>query len=179
MFDDAYRGLRDHAFPVLADAGFAAICAVVTDYAGRLNRWDLAVGGRRFAHLAWRDVERWATRGVGFVSHTATHPRLTWLPAWQAREECRRSRDAIGAVLGAPPRALCYPFGAAGERERRIARETGYTIAFTTTSEWRGDMMAVPRIPVYPWSSRMPSSGLVARMMGRLSIAVSAWQKLA
>ena len=179
MFDDGYRGLRDHAFPVLADAGFAATCAVVTDYAGRLNRWDVAVGGRRFAHLAWRDIERWAARGVAFVSHTATHPRLTWLPARQVQEECRRSSDALCAALGAPPSALCYPFGAAGDRERTIARDTGYAMAFTTTSEWRGDMMAVPRTPVYPWSSRMPSSGVVARIVGRLSIAVSAWQKLA
>ena len=47
-FDDAYRGLRDHAFPVLRDAGFRAACFVITDYAGRLNRWDVAYGGRRF-----------------------------------------------------------------------------------------------------------------------------------
>ena len=64
-FDDAYRGLRDYAFPALADAGFTAACAVITEYAGRLNRWDVAIGGRRFAHLAWRDIERWAARGRG------------------------------------------------------------------------------------------------------------------
>src|SRR3954470_19072857 len=31
-FDDAYRGLRDFAFPVLRDAGFAAVCFVITDF---------------------------------------------------------------------------------------------------------------------------------------------------
>ena len=46
-FDDAYRGLRDHAFPVLEALGFPALCFAITDYAGRLNRWDVAYGGRR------------------------------------------------------------------------------------------------------------------------------------
>ena len=54
FFDDAYRGLREHAFPVLEAHGFGAVCSVITDYAGRLNRWDVAYGGRRFAHLAWQ-----------------------------------------------------------------------------------------------------------------------------
>src|SRR6202011_4535189 len=54
-FDDAYRGLRDFAFPVLRAHGYTGICSVITDYAGRLNRWDVAYGRRRFAHLAWRD----------------------------------------------------------------------------------------------------------------------------
>ncbi len=67
-FDDAYRGLRDHAFPVLADVGFTATCFVITDYAGKLNRWDVAYGGRRFAHLAWRDMRRWQARGIDMTS---------------------------------------------------------------------------------------------------------------
>jgi peptidoglycan/xylan/chitin deacetylase (PgdA/CDA1 family) len=58
-FDDAYRGLREHAFPVLEAYEFSATCFVITAYAGRLNRWDVAYGGRRFAHLAWRDMRRW------------------------------------------------------------------------------------------------------------------------
>ncbi|MGH7664591.1 MAG: polysaccharide deacetylase family protein, partial [Gemmatimonadaceae bacterium] len=77
-FDDAYRGLRDHAFPVLADHGMTATCFVITGYAGALNRWDVAYGGRRFAHLAWRDMRRWQNRGIDFASHTVSHPRLTW-----------------------------------------------------------------------------------------------------
>ena len=39
-FDDAYRALRTHAFPVLESLGFTAICSVITDYAGKLNRWE-------------------------------------------------------------------------------------------------------------------------------------------
>src|SRR6476646_9015725 len=103
-FDDAYRGLRQYAFPALEALGFSATCFVITEYAGRLNEWDVAYGGRRFAHLAWRDIRTWEGRGITFASHTATHPRLTWLPDTEVRREMARSRAAMAAELGAPPR---------------------------------------------------------------------------
>ncbi len=182
-FDDGYRGLRTHAFPALEALGFPAICAVVTDYAGRLNRWDVAVGGRAFAHLAWRDVERWSARGITFVSHTASHPRLTWMPAARVAGELARSRDALASALGAPPRAVAYPFGAAGPRERAIARQEGYAMGLHLVVRWYGDPMALPRTPVYPWSRRVPISGALERglasLVSRASIAASAWRALA
>jgi peptidoglycan/xylan/chitin deacetylase (PgdA/CDA1 family) len=181
--DDAYRGLRTHAFPLLASLGFPAICAVITDYAGRLNRWDVAVGGRAFAHLAWRDIERWAGRGITFVSHSASHPRLTWLTAGAVAGELARSRDALQAVLGTHPRAVAYPFGAAGPRERSIARQEGYATGLHLVVRWYGDPMALPRTPVYPWSRGVPIPGAlehgIASIVTRMSIAASAWRALA
>ncbi len=161
-FDDAYRGLREHAFPVLAAHGFCATCFVITDYAGRLNRWDVAYGGRRFGHLAWRDIERWAARGVEFASHTATHARLTWLGDAAVRAEFARSRAALENALGAPCDSVSYPFGAANVRERALAREAGYTTGFTLVRAWRGDALAIPRTPVYAWSPPTPVVGWLA-----------------
>jgi peptidoglycan/xylan/chitin deacetylase (PgdA/CDA1 family) len=158
-FDDAYRGLREHAFPALAGVGYTAICAVITDYAGRMNRWDVAYGGRRFAHLAWRDMRRWQARGVEFISHTASHPRLTWLGDGEAAEELARSRQAIEAQLDVAPRAIAYPFGAANRRERALAAAAGYSVGFTLATSWRGDPMAVPRLPVYVWTRNVPLAG--------------------
>jgi peptidoglycan/xylan/chitin deacetylase (PgdA/CDA1 family) len=161
-FDDAYRGLREHAFPVLEAHGFAATCFVITDYAGRLNRWDVAYGGRRFAHLAWRDIERWRARGIAFASHTATHPRLTWLDERGVRRELERSRETLHQALGEPPVAVSYPFGAAGERERRIARDVGYEAGFTLARGLANDVMAIPRLPVYMWAPPRPGRGVLA-----------------
>src|SRR5581483_2107980 len=180
-FDDAYRSLRDYAFPTLADVGYTAICAVITDYAGRLNRWDVAYGGRRFAHLTWRDMRRWQSRGMEFVSHTATHPRLTWLGARQAAEELSRSRRAIGESLDVEPRAIAYPFGAAAGRERQLAAATGYTTGFTIATTWRGDPLAVPRLPVYIWSREVPVAGpaerLVAAAANRCAVGTSIFRR--
>ena len=161
-FDDAYRGLRDHAFPVLAELGFDATCFVITEYAGKLNRWDVAYGGRRFAHLAWRDMRRWQERGIEFGSHTATHPRLTWLDAEAVTRELVESRRALGRALDAVPWAISWPFGAAGARERRLATEAGYVAGFDLANRWRGDSMAIPRRPVYVWAPPTPAVGLLA-----------------
>jgi peptidoglycan/xylan/chitin deacetylase (PgdA/CDA1 family) len=158
-FDDGYRGLRDFAFPVLAEHGFRAVCFVIADYAGRLNRWDVAYGGRRFAHLAWRDMRAWQGRGIEFASHTATHPRLTRMSELGVYEELDRSRRAVRAELGVESGAVSYPFGAFGEREERLASEAGYEAGFGIARGWGGSVMSIARTPVYLWAPLIPVVG--------------------
>ena len=183
-FDDAYRGLRDHAFPVLESLGFSATCFVISEYAGRLNEWDVAYGGRRFAHLAWRDMRKWEGRGIAFASHTATHPRLTWIGERDVRREMSRSRAAMSAALGNAPRAISYPFGAFGARELTIARGEGYDTGFALAGRWGGDAMAVTRLPVYPWALPMPGIGALAALeragasgANRCAVGTSVWKR--
>ena len=161
-FDDAYRGLREHAFPVLAAHGFTATVFVITEYTGKLNRWDVEYGGRRFANLAWRDIERACARGFTFASHTAQHARLDWLSDAAARRDLTRSREALESALGAPCRAVSYPFGIARDRECALAREAGYDAGFTLVRAWSGSSMAIPRTPVYVWSPPTPVVGWLA-----------------
>jgi peptidoglycan/xylan/chitin deacetylase (PgdA/CDA1 family) len=182
-FDDAYRALREHAFPVLEAHGFAATCFVITGFAGRLNRWDVAYGGRRFAHLSWRDMRRWQGRGISFQSHTVTHPRLTWMRDVAVARELMESRGDLARALDVEPRAVSYPFGACTARECSLAREAGYEIGFTLDASWTGDSMSVPRLPVYMWSLRRPGSGplrgierLAATVANRASVGTALWR---
>jgi peptidoglycan/xylan/chitin deacetylase (PgdA/CDA1 family) len=184
-FDDAYRGLREHAFPVLRDLGFAAVCFVITDYAGRLNRWDVAYGGRRFAHLAWRDIETWSARGVAFESHTATHARLPSLDDRRITDELVRSHQALGSALGTPPTAVAYPFGAFDSRVAAAAVRCGYSIGFALGGRWRGDVMRVPRAAVHCWAPRLPVVGPLgrleqwaSRLACRCSVGTTIWRSL-
>ena len=185
-FDDGYRALRDHAFPVLEAHGFTAACSLVTDYVGRMNRWDVAYGGRRFAHLGWRDVERWGARGIDFVSHTASHPRLTWLDDGAVARELARSRAAMVAMLGAEAgEVLSYPFGASGARERAMAREAGYGAGLVLPERWEGDPMAIPRLPVYLWAPPRPGIGRLRHVerwgaigANRCAVGTTIWKRL-
>ena len=161
-FDDAYRGLRRHAFPVLEALGWPSLCFVITEFAGRLNRWDVAYGGRRFAHLTWRDVRRWEGRGVSFGSHTARHSRLTWIDDSALRRELERSRHALAGACDRPAPLLSYPFGAARAREAGAARDAGYEGAVTLARRWNGDLFAISRLPVYRWSPPTPGTGWLA-----------------
>jgi peptidoglycan/xylan/chitin deacetylase (PgdA/CDA1 family) len=182
-FDDAYRGLRDHAFPVLRDAGFSAVCFVITDFAGRLNRWDVAYGGRRFAHLAWRDIETWCARGIDFASHTATHPRLSWVDDARLDDELGRSRRSLEGALGIAVRALSYPFGAVDARVATAAAQSGYTIGFSLGGRWTGNALRIPRHAVHCWSSVLPVVGplgcverVVSAAASRFAVGTSLWQ---
>ena len=184
-FDDAYRGLRDHAFPVLRELGFSAACFVITNYAGRLNCWDVAYGGRRFAHLTWRDIERWSARGIEFGSHSATHPRLAWLDEARLIDELSGSRAALAASLGAEPAAIAYPFGAVDERVTRAATACGYSLGFALGGRWAGDPMRIPREAVHCWSATLPIVGplgaverLVSHAACRCSVGTALWQRL-
>jgi peptidoglycan/xylan/chitin deacetylase (PgdA/CDA1 family) len=185
-FDDAYRGLRDHAFPVLQDLGFVATCFVITDYAGRMNRWDVAYGGRRFAHLAWRDIETWSGRGISFESHTATHPHLPWVDDRRLVDELGRSRRDLRAALGDAVTAIAYPFGGVDDRVTAAAIDAGYTIGFGVGGRWTGDIMRVPRAAIHCWSPRLPMVGrlgplerAVSRAVSRCAIGTSLWRNLA
>jgi peptidoglycan/xylan/chitin deacetylase (PgdA/CDA1 family) len=126
-------------------------------------------------------MRRWQSRGIEFVSHTATHPRLTWLPERQAAQEMVRSRQAIAASLDVMPRAIAYPFGAATSRERGLASAAGYSIGFTIATAWRGDPLAVPRLPVYIWSREVPVAGpaerLVAAAANRCAVGTSIFRR--
>jgi len=183
-FDDAYRGLRDYAFPVLRDAGFFAVCFVITDFAGRLNRWDVAYGGRRFAHLAWRDIERWNALGIAFASHTATHPRLPWVDDARLDDELHRSRRALECALGAATTTISYPFGAFDARVLTAAARCGYASGFTLGGRWAGDALRVPRHAVHCWSSILPVVGplggverLVSTAASRVAVGTTLWQR--
>jgi peptidoglycan/xylan/chitin deacetylase (PgdA/CDA1 family) len=184
-FDDAYRGLRDHAFPILRGVGFHATCFVITDYAGKLNRWDVAYGGRRFAHLAWRDIERWSEEGISFESHTATHPRLSWLGPDRIVDELVRSRQALASALGSAPTAIAYPFGAVNAVVTRAAHRAGYELGFGVGGRWRGDPFTIPRVAVHAWSPSLPAVGALgpleraaSTIAGRCSVGTSLWREM-
>ena len=184
-FDDGYRGLREYAFPVLEAHGFGGICSVITDYAGKLNRWDVAYGGRRFAHLAWRDMHRWQGKGIEFISHTATHRRLTWLDDGEVSIELARSARAMRDMLGVNRHVISYPYGAHTARELGLASSEGYVAGLSLAGRWRGDPMAITRRPVYLWAPPTPGVGLLAPIewlgavgANRCAVGTSLWQAL-
>lgn len=151
-FDDGYTELAAHAYPVLADLGFTAVTFLVTDYVGRENGWDVQYTRRPLRHLDWDAVARWRARGFEFGSHTATHPRLTWLDDARATDELVRSRDALVGRLGADAgRAVAYPFGAADRRIERLAAAAGYALGFGGVRAGGDSPLALPRVPVYLW----------------------------
>jgi peptidoglycan/xylan/chitin deacetylase (PgdA/CDA1 family) len=149
-FDDGYRDFLTEAWPLLRAHGFGATLFVVTDRVGRTNDWDAAYG-EQVELLGWDDLRYLARAGIEIGSHTATHPRLTGLPAEEVAREAARSRAALVRELGVEPAAIAYPYGDVDAGVRRLAGGAGYGYGVTTEGRRAGlldDPLDLPRIEV-------------------------------
>lgn len=166
-FDDGYASLADFAYPLLADLGFTATTFLITNHVGKANSWDVGYTRERLRHLDWDMVEHWRARGFDFGSHTATHPRLTWLPHDRVQHELERSRRALVSRLGPQAgRAVAYPFGAWNARIAQLAAAAGYELGLGGVFG-NGRPHELPRVPVYMWDAGDVPAGLRRDVIGR------------
>ncbi len=151
-FDDGYTDVHDVAWPLLSERGIPLHVFFVTDYAGRDNEWDLALGRPPFRHLSWSQVRDMASRGVTFGSHTASHVDATRVAPDVLRADLERSRRALEDATGKPVRTLSYPFGRYDSAAQAAARAAGFDAAFSLYPSHRNatvDRFALRRDAVY------------------------------
>ncbi|HVY60262.1 MAG TPA: polysaccharide deacetylase family protein, partial [Planctomycetota bacterium] len=85
------------------------------------------------ALLTWEEVERHAADPLlEFGSHTVDHVRLGLADAATARDQVRRSKEAIERRTGRPCAQFAYPNGSFSPAAVAAVREAGYTCAVTT-----------------------------------------------
>jgi peptidoglycan/xylan/chitin deacetylase (PgdA/CDA1 family) len=125
-FDDGYRGLLDHALPVLERFGFRATFFLVSDRVGGTNAWDAQHGDAPRALMSWDEAAGLLARGMEIGAHSRTHPFLPDLPDRVLEDEVRRSKETIEDRLGRPVRYFAYPHGLLDERCRRSVMAAGY-----------------------------------------------------
>ena len=97
--------------------------------AAALSALGLPEGGPR-QMVSPADVARLVRGGVAIGSHGQTHEPLD-----RARDgacELARSRDALGALLGSPPRSMSFPHGRHTRALVAAAHEGGYSLCFTS-----------------------------------------------
>ena len=151
-FDDGYTEVRDIAWPLLSERKIPFHVFLVTDYAGRENRWDLSLGRPPFRHLDWPSVREMAAAGITFGSHTASHADLTRMSRGDARANLERSRADIADATGKPVRTLSYPYGRYHAVAQEAARAAGFEAAFSLYPAHRNsvtDRFALRRDAVY------------------------------
>ena len=133
-FDDGYADLVTHAFPVLARHGFTATVFLVAGKLGGTNEWD-ELGPRK--PLMSADQVRTAARmGIEIGSHAVSHVRLSELDADVVRREVIESRERLEAVVEAPVRGFCYPYGDVADA-LELVRNAGYEYAVATRTSAR------------------------------------------
>lgn len=153
-FDDGFRGVRDHALPVMERLGWPFTVFLVSDLIGQDDAWTRTQNpaGVTYPLLDADEVLDMQRRGVSFHSHTRSHASLPTLGDTALADQLAGSREKLSRLLGHEVPFLAYPYGHLDERVEAATRAAGYRAAFSTQSGFnRRDVnrLRIRRIDVY------------------------------
>lgn len=124
-FDDGFRSVYDHAFPIMKEFGFVGVACIYPQFID-------SQGG-----MSWAQLRELAAAGWSIEPHSMTHANLWKAPtAPAARQaffdrEIIRPKQIIEEKLGRPVRVFTWPYGIYTEETEAIARQAGYLGALT------------------------------------------------
>jgi peptidoglycan/xylan/chitin deacetylase (PgdA/CDA1 family) len=133
-FDDGFRGVRDHALPVLQGLGWPFTVFLVSDLIGGQDVWTQKSNpsGQTYPLLDAAEIRDMQGRGCTFHSHTRSHASLPTLDDAELVEQLAGSRNALSQLLGHEVDYIAYPYGHLDERVEAATRAAGYRAAFAT-----------------------------------------------
>ena len=149
-FDDAYKNIFTHAFPILKKYRLPFTVFVATDY--------IAESSTQF--LSWDELREMSINGAFIANHTASHSHLLrrqqgetqsqWLN--RVEQEILIAEKALHKNINSGPvqKLLAYPYGEYDTNIQRIIKKLGY-VAFGQQSGAAGsnsDFSALPRFPL-------------------------------
>jgi peptidoglycan/xylan/chitin deacetylase (PgdA/CDA1 family) len=138
--DDGYKDNFEKAFPILQKYGACATVFMVT------NNFDMP------ERLSWQDAFAMRDGGVGFESHTVSHPDLTALANDQLDYELGESKRILERGLGAPVTSVAYPSGEYNDLVVERTRIAGYEAGWKKGGgpvEPGAELYLLPRIRVH------------------------------
>ena len=154
-FDDGYDDLYEHLMPLVIEHGYKPLIFLVADRIGQSNLWDQASGLRARGLLTLDQIREMQRYGVGFGSHTMTHPWLPDVPDAQLQREVRDSKSRLEDLLGNEVASIAYPYGGVDMRVRSAVHAAGYKAGFTIKSglNWWNDPLCQRRADVNDYTS--------------------------
>lgn len=153
-FDDGFRGVHDHALPILVELGLPATVFVVTDTLTERRQpvdWidGLSPDTRQVVNRT--QIEELQRSGIDVQSHSAAHKVLPTLSDSDCLDDLKRSRETLEDALGKPVRQLAYPRGQHSDQVRRSAQDAGFESAYSLPEHKEHvGRFAVPRVGVFP-----------------------------
>jgi len=163
-FDDGFRSVLTHAYPVLARLGVPGTLFVPTDFIDAeqavwrgLDHW---VGTRfesELTTISWDELRSLAGAGWEIGSHSCSHPRLTCLADEELDRELQGSKRRVEEELGRECSSIAYPYGEVDRRVAAAAERAGFRAGTTLTRlPHRSLPLAYPRVGC--WQQTRPAA---------------------
>lgn len=169
-FDDGYRNVYTHAFPVLARHGFTATVFLVCEFVDRPGlHVPPELDGPRLSFLTSAEIHELMRHGIEMGAHTVSHADLSAIPFDDAVREVADSKRSLEELLGRPVTTFAYPFG----RFTQAVRDEVSTLFDCAVSTRLGyaragsDPFALERCDVYYLRS-LPMATALSSPAGRL-----------
>ena len=158
-FDDGYRNVYLHAYPILKQYGFVATVFPVYNYIGtaKLFEWDKKLDGvghsakKEFSSLSWTELREMHANGISIGSHTLNHSELNNLTMKRLKQEISDSKQRLEEKLNVPIDFFCYPRGKFNQKVKEITRASGYLGACSLIiglNSSKDDLYILKRTPV-------------------------------
>jgi len=168
-FDDGFDNVYRNAFPILQELEVPACVFVPTQLIGAPDSyisehwWVTWPVNAKTRTMDWESVRAMHKAGIEIGSHTRLHKRLSTISgsAAELHAEIAGSKNDIEQAIGAPCRAISWPYGTKNDVDDRAleaVRDAGYELCFSAI---RGRIssdtprLQVPRHliePDWPWS---------------------------
>ncbi len=123
--DDGYKDNYTNAYPVLKEFGLNAAVFVITSTIDKDS-----------SYLTTSELKEMDQNGVDIESHTVNHDKLGQLSYEKQCETLKGSKEYIEKILNKKVKYIGYPFGKYNNYTQKAAKDTEYTMAFTTNSGW-------------------------------------------
>lgn len=148
-FDDGLLSTLVEAEPVLRQAGFQAICYLITGSIADTPAERM--GYRVYECLTWEEIRAMQERGtIVFGIHSHSHSSDSARVAQEAAE----CRNIFHQKTGKKTRDFCYPYGAAPDGLVQAVSNAGYRTAMICEDRMfrpgpDADLFRIPRVSVY------------------------------
>ncbi|MFZ1545899.1 MAG: polysaccharide deacetylase family protein [Candidatus Nitrotoga sp.] len=131
-FDDGFKGVYEHAWPVLRQYHWPAVMFLVSNLIGQNDVWSKNENpeGRTYPLLNRTEIAEMAQGGFSFHGHSRNHMDLTTLNDKDLIDETEGCNADLN-FLGIPCRYFAYPYGRFSEREMTAVKAAGFEAAFS------------------------------------------------
>lgn len=170
-FDDGYRDVLQNAVPVLKKLGLPATIFIVSASIGGVLDHD--IDPTTSALMNRDEIKTAQAMGMEIGAHGLTHTRLAQLQEDDQHREIAECRRILEEVLGHPPQAFAYPYGAETDYSNitmRLVENCGFRYAVSNrygANPHGADRLALRRI----WIDATDTLAMFkAKVTGRLDL---------